>query len=183
MMTPEEAKKVNELYAASVGLNPLPGQDIRELISEHQRATFEQTSDPLAPWRAITWSSGNGLPVPAWVVQHLCGLAQKINDVVVQSAKAGSVKREAEAIGKALGFGRQRAGQTSATKEAALRDRDFSIAMRVAEQVEMNVNPDTAIFDVAKNLGITESMAIRAFEKFGQQARETHRRYRQLRNS
>ena len=186
MMTPEEAKKVNELYAASVGLNPLPGQDIRELISEHQRVTFEQTFDPLAPWRAITWAAANDFPLPGWVIQHLCAVAQKINDVVKQSANAGSVKREAEAVGKALGFGSNRPGETSATKKAALRDRDFNIAMRVAEQIENGVNPDAAIFDVAKNLGITESMAIRAFDKFGQQAKETLTTYlanRQLHNS
>jgi hypothetical protein len=136
MMTPEEAKKVNELYAASVGLNPLPGQDIRELISEHRRVTFEQTLDPLAPWRAITWAAANDFPLPGWVIQHLCAVAQKINDVVKQSANAGSVKREAEAVGKALGFGSNRAGETTATKKAALRDRDFNIAMHIVIELE-----------------------------------------------
>jgi hypothetical protein len=185
-MTPEEAKKVNEVYAASVGLTPLPGEDIRDLISEHQRITFEQTRDPLAPWRVITWAAANDFPLPEWVIQYLRGAAQKLNDVVVQAAKTGSVKREAEAIGKALGFGHQRAGQTSLTKTTALRDRDFKIAMRVAEQIENNVKPDAAIIDVAKSLGITEAMTNRAFKEFGQQALKTLRTYvlnRELRNS
>ena len=73
MMTPEEAMRVNKLYAASVGLAPLPGQDIRDLISEHQRVTFEQTRDPLAPWRMITWAAVNNYPLPEWVVQYLRG--------------------------------------------------------------------------------------------------------------
>jgi hypothetical protein len=180
MMTPEEAKKVNELYAASVGLNPLPGQDIRDLISEHQRVTFEQTHDPLAPWRMITWAAVNDYPLPEWVIQYLRGAARNLNDVVVQAAKSGSVKREAEAVGKALGFGHKRAGQTTPTKEAALRDRDFNIAMRVAEQVDNNVKPYAAIFDVAKSLGITEFIVARAFKKRGRQAIAA---WHQLRNS
>jgi hypothetical protein len=186
MMTPEEAKKVNELYAASVGLNPLPGQDIRELISEHQRVTFEQTLDPLAPWRAITWAAANDFPLPGWVIQHLCAIAQKINDVVKQSANAGSVKREAEAVGKALGFGSNRAGETTATKKAALRDRDFNIAMHIVAELEDEANQDAAIFAVSQSLGVTETMANRAFKRFGQQAKETLTTYlanHQLSNS
>jgi hypothetical protein len=180
-MTPEEAKRVNEVYVASVGLTPLPGEDIRDLISEHKRAMFEQTGDPLAPWQMITWAAVNDYSLPEWVIQYFRGAARKLNDVVMQAAKTGSVKREAEAVGKALGFGHKAAGQTTLTKEAALRDRDLKIAVLVAKQIENNVKPDAAIFDVAKSLGIKESKVARAFKNFGQQATATLRRY-QLRN-
>ena len=89
------------------------------------------------------------------------------------------MKREAEAVGKALGFGHKPAGKTTLTKEAALRDRDFSIAMRVAAQTENNVKPYAAIFDVARALGVTEFIVTRAFKKRGQQAIAT---WHQLRN-
>jgi hypothetical protein len=178
MMPPEEVKKVNKLYAASVGINPLPGQDIRELISEHQRVTFEQTLDPLAPWRVITWAAVNDFPLPVWVIQHLCAIAQKINDVVKQSANAGSVKREAEAVGKALGFGSNRAGETTATKKAALRDRDLNSAIHIIAKLGGNGgNKDAAIFAVSRSLGVKEAMANRAFKRFGKQAKETLTRY------
>jgi hypothetical protein len=76
----------------------------QEEIAELKRE-FEATKNPVLVWRALILNGGLNTNFPQWIVEYLHAAAQ---DIICNN---DADDREAEAVGKALGFGAAKKGE------------------------------------------------------------------------
>ena len=105
-----------------------------EAVLERMRQDFEATKGPLTPWSALNLAVDAGRPLPQWIIRHLRGVSKRIHESASQSMDK-KLGREAEVMGRALGFGQGKAGATPAARESARMHRDFQVALRVVVQM------------------------------------------------
>jgi hypothetical protein len=146
------------------GVDP-NASDFRSQVLDKLRIEFERTPNPMLPWSALRWARDGGLDIPRWIIDHLYDKA-----VVLSKIIADDVGKEAEEVGRALGFGA--AGKGAATAGAELRQhwRDWKTAVRIADGMRQGLAKDAAVAAAAETLSISSATAYRAHAKYGSEA-------------
>jgi|SRR5271166_4381435 len=85
-----------------------------------------ESKNPLYVWLAIDRCIEAGIPFPDWVLAYLKRSAGRLKEMMsgAMPAGCGDVAREAEAVGKALGFGAKGRGRGSVFSQRAKGWRD-----------------------------------------------------------
>jgi len=142
----------------------------KERVLERSGRDFEEHGDPLWPWHVLRLAADWGIPAPAWVMLYFSEQAERLNKIVRDGGGNGS--KEAELVGRALGFGAAGKGNTSAGKAIRTKDRDYQIAFWVICRIEEHKqshgvgNIDGAKHDAAKYFGVSISTVGRALEEW-----------------
>ncbi|WP_256750306.1 hypothetical protein [Mesorhizobium sp. Mes31] len=129
---PEEAKQERQrrLEAILSGRHPETGnllerddlpsfkRTAESMAAEHGFARIEQIPDlleamavefqrdrPLVPWEAIQLARDFDLPLPAWLMQYLFAVSDRLVGIADNPGKRKKGFRQVEAAGEALGFG------------------------------------------------------------------------------
>ncbi len=126
---------------------------------------FRREGNPVHPWEALTVARSYGISLPAWVQDFLAAAADRVMGIREEVAKHKAVKREAERVGKALGFGIGGPGQGGWFKHATILQRDRDIYLKVNEKRAAETKLDFAYDEVAKSLGMTRSMVVRGYQR------------------
>jgi hypothetical protein len=162
----DKRRMADVIRALAVGVDPrLPGWQVQALDAVGQR--FEETGDPMAPWSALQFARSHSIPVPEWVLDYLEGRAGQLDKIAVDG---GGGKREAEAIGRALGFGAIGRGQTAAASASATATREFTLALGMAMEVRLGAGKSKAATIVAAAMNSSASSVERAYAREGQRA-------------
>lgn len=100
-------------------------RQLREL-----EATYEfDGNNPLDVWEAIDWACRAGMELPEWIMSYLGAAA----GAIVSLCETGQrVPKQAERVGKILGFGVKGPGRNSCFEELALREDDRQIYFAVS---------------------------------------------------
>ncbi len=164
MNGPETVAKMIRAYQH--GLDPaLPGWEA-ELLSQLE-TQFREQGNAVTPWFALRWSIDNGLPIPQWVLDSLYRYAGYINNI----ANAGG-RHEADAVGRALGFGGEGAGSTAAGAAARMSSRHYKAAVVVEIELRQGHPMDAALQVARDRTGVSVSTARRCHTRYGPAARE-----------
>lgn len=166
---PREA--ADRLHALRRGVNPADEGWEAQVLAKLQY-DYREEGNFLAPWLAITWARHRGLPVPDWALDYIVGRGAVINDILVN----GSDRPEAEAVGRALGFGAGGPGQRSPAADRVAEERERSIAFTVIlrEEVEReqgHVSKREAAVNYAQEaFAVSRPAVFAALRKFGKSA-------------
>jgi hypothetical protein len=153
--------------AAIYGVDPT-ASDFRSQILDKLRIEFERTPNPMLPWSTIIWARQRGLDIPEWIVDHLYDKA-----VVLSKIIADDVGKEAEEVGRALGFGAAGKGSTTAGAELRQSWRNLETAVRIDDlmmQTESQgkvAKENAAVAEAAEALSVSSATAYRAHNDFG----------------
>jgi hypothetical protein len=104
-------------------------------LSELQ-AYYKRDGNPVFVWQAVNAARGYSVEWPDWVYDYLLDAADRIMEIKQEVAERQPARREAERVGKALGFGVEGPGQGGRFKQASMLDRDRDIYFRVHEWME-----------------------------------------------
>lgn len=123
---------------------------------------YNKEKSPLCAWHAIERCRKHNLPFPKLIVEYLGECAINIGDLVRKSAASGSPNalREAEAVGKALGFGRGKQGRGNVFSKQVKDVRDFHIFYEVLKSVGV-----TPLGTACEGVGRKWGMSAKAVEK------------------
>jgi len=92
-----------------------------DLNIDELKEAFEQTGNPVFVWYAILNTASHNAPQPVWVRDYLHSMALKMVDLFWSHPH----RNEAEAVGKAFGFGGSGKGQNGKFAEIHKFDRDL----------------------------------------------------------
>jgi hypothetical protein len=165
----DAAGAADQMSALILGVDPsTPGWSSK--VVERLEDAFQKGAHPAIPWFALKWARDHGIEAPGWVIDYLCDRWTVMNAVL----SSGKGRPEASAIGQILGFGAAGPGLASASKEAAMRGRDFNLACWYA--LERARHPgkttDAAAAATASQYGVTTRAVYRARELHGSAADE-----------
>ena len=174
-------KKVVEKIVDTI-LRSVLGSDPEKTLAE-QQIGFEETGNPMTPWFALLYARNHSVPVPEWVLQYFTERAEIITDIVhvhesnkrnqqTNNRKNRKSLREAEAIGRALGFGAVGRGQKTPAATSAAQAEGFKFAFGVQIEMKLGANEGTAIINTADRCGWSESKVRRAHKSHKQQAKQ-----------
>lgn len=139
-------------------------------------ASFEQDGNSIYLVQATRDVLSSQLPMPKWVRDHLLASMEQILNVV-ENARNKPAGKQAEMVGRALGFGAK--GRGGRVRQAVLTERDermFSDVARITRPLvrisgrELHYTRghklDTAYNIVAADWGVSRSVTIRACGRF-----------------
>jgi hypothetical protein len=155
------ATEKDRVIAATRGVDPT-ASDFRSQVLDKLRIEFERTPNPMLPWSALRWARDGGLDVPGWIIDHLYDKAVVLSKIIVDD-----VGKEAEEVGKALGFGAGGKGATTAGAELRQHWRDWETAVRIADLMMQGVAKESAVEEAAKTLSVSPATAYRAHKDYG----------------
>ncbi|BCH01804.1 hypothetical protein MesoLj131b_38030 [Mesorhizobium sp. 131-2-5] len=160
-MTFEEAWKHE---AAQHGIDvsaPDWRQTFATLAVNRMAETFEDDPNPIIPWQALRVAVDGSIDVPNWVIMYFHTRGKRLNDLLARGEHRG--KREAEAVGKILGFGAMGKGGTSVARQTLNKDRDLILAVHVLGETALIGSRTSAILAVAERFGVSSDTVERAF--------------------
>ncbi|TGP27351.1 hypothetical protein EN875_033975 [Mesorhizobium sp. M2D.F.Ca.ET.232.01.1.1] len=167
-MTFEEAWKFE---AAQHGID-ITASDWRAtfatLVVDRMGASFEDESNPILPWQALRVAIDGAIDIPEWVLMYFHGRAKHLNDLLARGDRRG--RREAEAVGKILGFGAMGKGGTSVARQTLNGDRNVIMAVHVVAETAICGSRTTAFGTVAERFAVSEDTVERAFHTHRQKA-------------
>jgi hypothetical protein len=148
------------------GVDP-NASDFRSQVLDKLRTEFERTPNPMLPWSALRWARDGGLDIPGWIIDHLYDKAVVLTEIVAEDGG-----KEAQEVGRALGFGAERKGETAAGAELRQHWRDFKIAVYIADLMRQDLmrqgvaKETAAITETAKALSVSPATARRAHKDY-----------------
>jgi hypothetical protein len=98
-----------------------------DLDMDELKKQFERTKNPVFVWYAIMDQSWCDAPLPEWIDTYLQSVAKNM----VSLYYTERLEREAELVGKALGFGGEKKGDNGKFSEAQKFDRDLMLYNQV----------------------------------------------------
>jgi hypothetical protein len=104
---------------------------LREMELDHARE-----GNPIYAWQAYTVARTYGLAVPTWVEALIDDTAENILEIGNQVAGGNALRREAECVGRALGFGNSGPGRAGWFSQAILLKRDRTMYREVELKLE-----------------------------------------------
>lgn len=128
----------------------------RRRIADLVQSMDKSGKNPLYVWLAIDRCIEAGIPFPDWVLAYLKRSAGRLRGMMFGATPAGcgDVAREAEAVGKALGFGAKGRGRGSVFSQRAKGWRDIFILLTVLERLRLGEEIGERLYaDVAQELG------------------------------
>ncbi|TGP50410.1 hypothetical protein EN873_24905 [bacterium M00.F.Ca.ET.230.01.1.1] len=160
-MTFEEAWKVE---AAQHGIDvtaPDWKAKFAQLAVDRMGESFEDDSNPILPWQALRVAVDGSIDIPQWVILYFHNRAKHLNDLLARGDRRG--RREAESVGKILGFGAMGKGGTSIARQTLNSDRDVIMAVHVLAETAICGSRTKAFGTVAERFGVSEDTVERAF--------------------
>jgi hypothetical protein len=124
---------------------------------------FGRDGNPVHAWEAFAVARRYGIDRPEWVEDFLTDVADRILEIRDEVADGKPTKREAQRVGKALGFGKDGPGQGGWFKHATMLERDRTIYFEVGDKVQAGGKLDFAYDDVAKAWKVSRSTIVRAY--------------------
>ncbi len=163
-------------------LRSILGSDPEKTLAE-QQIGFEETGNPMTPWFALRYARNHSVPVPEWVLQYFTERAEIITDIVhvhesnkrnqqTNNRKNRKSLREAEAIGRALGFGAVGRGQKTPAATSATQAEGLIFALGVQLEIKLGANEGSAIINTADRCGWSEATVRRAHKSHKQEAKQ-----------
>jgi hypothetical protein len=168
-MTPSQEDQ-DRAIAALWGVDPTVS-DFRSQILDKMRIEFERTPNAMLPWSALRWARGRGIDVPDWIMDYLYDKAVVLTEIIAEDGG-----KEAQEVGRALGFGAEGKGETAAGAELRQRWRSFKIAVHIADRMRQDfmkqgvAKETAAIAETAKALSVSLATARRAHADYGDRA-------------
>lgn len=125
---------------------------------------FKRTDNPVLVWIAIRSRNWNDTPLPSWIDDYL----QDVGTKIVSSIYDISDDREAEVVGKALGFGGTKKGGNGKLTAAYKLERDRALYNEVLSALNEGggTNLTSACHYVAAITGQSSSTVRRAYLDF-----------------
>jgi hypothetical protein len=162
------------LPAGFDGDGPIPverNQAESELLRQLE-IDFGRYGNPVYAYEAFAIALRSGMDMPDWVQRHMLQVAECILGIRDAIAGGRPSKREAERVGKVLGFGKDGPGQGGWFKQAAMLQRDRTIFVEVEKRLEAGMKLDFAYDEVAKMLGVSRSTIVRSYQRIAKMVRE-----------
>lgn len=149
--------------AACCFLAPLEAANARLaiLLLHAIERRFICTGDPNCVVDARLLARRYDIPSPVWVERCIDSFFDEIRALRAAGAAGRPLRREAELIGRALGYGNG-PGKTGVLKAAALADRDGAICTAVSRLVEAGVQLTLARYLVAEQWRLSEPIVRKA---------------------
>jgi hypothetical protein len=162
------------LTAGFYGYDPFNVERVRaygESALRQLEADFGRDGNPVHAWEARSVARRYGIDSPDWVEDLIDDTADRIMDIRDEVADGKPIEREAERVGKALGFGKDGPGQGGWFKHATMLERDRTIYFAMIDWLEEEQarHPDrrpklTAAYrEVAMVIGVDASTIQRAY--------------------
>jgi hypothetical protein len=127
-------------------------QELSKMIEDY-RADFEQENNPVFAWRAIYFACILGGEFPDWLRKYLSTSAEAIVAIHEDAKEALPVPREAQRVGRAVGFVSGGKGATSHFEKAALLERARKLHSEVVSYIEKGDKTYIAQQNVADSTG------------------------------
>jgi hypothetical protein len=134
--------------------------ELREL-----EAHFARDRNPVHVWEALKFTHRHGIKRPDWVENYLADAADRILKIRDESAGCKPVGREAERVGKALGFVHG-PGETGCFELATNLKRDRVAYATVVRKLEARIKSEFAYEEVATLMNTSSSTVGRAYRRF-----------------
>jgi hypothetical protein len=128
-------------------------------------AHFARDHNPVHAWEAFKFAHRYGIKRPDWVEAYLADVADLILKIRDEPADGEPVGREAERVGKALGFVHG-PGETGWFELATNLRRDRAAYVEVLRRMEAKIKPAFAYEEAAKLMNISASTAGRSYRLF-----------------
>jgi hypothetical protein len=131
------------------------------------RNDYERDQNPVHVWRALFLVMNFSLEkaVPNWIAEYLRSSTDAVIKIYQKVKEGEKIEREAENIGKALGFGPSGKGSTSHFEDAFILDRDKDLYARVQNKLAAGDKLYLAYEMVAKDTAWSPSVIRRAYER------------------
>ncbi|TPL75111.1 hypothetical protein [Mesorhizobium sp. B2-3-15] len=127
--------------------------------------THAKSFNPILPWVGLRLAMDSELPVPDWVLRYFYESAGLLNQMIREGKHRG--RKEAESVGRMLGFGADGKGQTSAFRDITLQDRDVKIAIHVVcGMVANGWSQEKSVGEVAGTQKLSEATVERAYARY-----------------
>lgn len=137
----------------------------RRLALSRLGESYAANFNPILPWVGLRFAMDSEMPIPAWVLGYFYESAGILNQLVHDRKR--ETRKEAESVGRMLGFGAGGKGQTSAFRETTLNDRDAKIAIQVVCGMEVNGwSQEKSIGEVARDHHLSEPTVERAYDRY-----------------
>jgi hypothetical protein len=160
--TEPSSEDKDRVIAAMYGVDP-NDIDFRSQVLDKLRIEFERAPNPMLPWNALKWARDRGLDIPRWVIDHLCDKAVVLEKIVIEDVG----EEEAQEVGRALGFGAEGKGKTTAGAKLRQRRRDFITAVHIADLRMQDVAKENAITETATAVSVSPATAYLAHKGYG----------------
>lgn len=128
-------------------------------------AHFIRSCNPVHVWEAFKLARRHGMKRPDWVEIYFTDVAERILEIRDEATGGKPVGREAERVGKALGFVHG-PGATGWFELAANLRRDRVAYAEVRRRVAARTKPEFAYEEVAKLMNISASTTGRSYRRF-----------------
>jgi hypothetical protein len=136
-------------------------------------ADFGRDGNPLHAWQARLVARRCEIDSPDWVEDFIDDMADRLMGIRDEVAAGNAVNREAERVGKELGFGTDGPGHGGWFKHATLLERDRTIYFEMIEWLEQEQarHPHrrpkltVAYWEIAKAMGVDASTVQRAYTR------------------
>jgi hypothetical protein len=135
----------------------------RSVLSELE-TDFGRDGNPVHAWEAIALILPYGIELPDWLLAYLFDAASEIGQIRCEVAEGKSINREAERVGKALGYGEGQ-GRGGWFKRATMLERDRFAYFAVTERLESGMKLDFAYDEVKNEVGVSRSTVARAYRR------------------
>lgn len=164
------------LAAGFVGYNSVNVERVQAYGESAQReleADFGRDGNPVHAWGALAVARRYGIDLPEWVKDYLADVADRILEIRTEVADGKPLRREAERVGKVLGFGKDRPGGGGRFKRSTILERDRTVYFEVIDWLEEEKarHPDqrakltSAYREVAMAIGVDSSTVQRAYAR------------------
>lgn len=135
----------------------------RELELIELEEDFKREGNPVFIWQAIAIARRYGIELPEWVLEYLAASADSLLDIREEVADGKRAGKEAERVGKVLGFGTDGPGQGGWFKHATILERDRNVFFEIGDRLGAGMKLDFAYDEVARALGTSRSTVVRAY--------------------
>ena len=126
-------------------------------------ADFARDGNPVHAWGAFVIARTYENDTPEWVLNFVYDVARGILDICGEVSQGKPAIREAERVGKVLGFGTDGRGRGGWFKRATMLHRDRTIYFKVGSKLKAGMKRNFAYDDVAKTLNVSRSTIVRAY--------------------
>ena len=126
---------------------------------------FRREGNPVHAWEALKLVRSYGLRPPLWVRDYLARGADGIMGIRDAVSSGQSAGREADRVGKALGFATDGTGRGGRFSHAVTLERNRRIYRKVKEKLAVERKLDRAYDKAAEELGMSRSMVVRGYSR------------------
>ena len=134
----------------------------RDMLRELE-ADFNRDRNPVHVFEALALALRHEISMPEWVKKYLGDTADLILNIRKEVAAGKPVFREAERVGKALGFGTEGPGRSGWFKQATMLERDRAIYCGVVDELGLGNQLDHAYDNLSKFQKVSRSTIVRAY--------------------